>query len=124
MKTAIIDMAGNGDVSKIIYDHFEENIVYNCMVGKSHWEGGSPPKINVGAPPIMFFAPDQAQKRVKEWGPDGFAKNLGASWIPFLEDAKDWMKIEKHEGVEAFTPIYNALLRGEIPAHIGQLMRL
>jgi len=48
VQTAIVDMAGNGEVSNIIYNHFEENIVYNCMVGKSHWEGGSPPKIAKG----------------------------------------------------------------------------
>ena len=124
VKTVIVDMAGNGDVSKITYDHFEENIVYNCMVGKSHWDGGKPPKIAAGAPPVMFFAPDQAQRRIKDWGPDGFAQNLGAQWIPFCRSAKDWMDIEKHEGVDAFMPVYKALLAGDIPANAGQLMRL
>ena len=124
VKTAIVDMAGNGAVSRNVYDHFEENIVYNCMVGKSHWEGDHPPKISAGAPPIMFFAPDQGKQRMKDWGAAGFAKNLGARWIPFLNSAKDWMEIETHTGVEAFIPVYQALLRGDIPAHVGPLMRL
>ena len=124
IKTVIVDMAGNGDVSKTLYDHFEENIVYNCMVGKSHWEGGRPPKISAGAPPIMFFAPDQAKQRIKDWGPDGFAKNLGARWIPFLNSAKDWMHVKNHDGVDAFTTVYQALLRGDVPAYEGHLIRL
>ena len=124
VKTVIVDMAGNGDVSKIVYDHFEENIVYNCMVGKSHWDGGKPPKIAAGAPPVMFFAPDQAQRRLKDWGPEGFAKKLGARWVPFCQSAVNWMDIEKHEGVDAFMPVYKSLLAGDIPANAGQSLRL
>ncbi|MEP6342166.1 MAG: DUF2855 family protein [Maricaulaceae bacterium] len=124
VKTVIVDMAGNGDVSKTVYEHFGEKIVYNCMVGKSHWDGGKPPKIVAGAPPVMFFAPDQAQRRLKDWGPDGFAQNLGARWVPFCRSAKNWMNIERHEGADAFMSVYKALLAGDIPASAGQLMRL
>ena len=124
MKTVVVDMAGNGTVMNNVYDHFEENIVYNCMVGKSHWEGERPPKISAGAPPIMFFAPDQAKQRIKDWGPNGFAKNLGARWIPFLNSAKDWMHVKNHDGVDAFTTVYQALLRGDVPADEGHLIRL
>lgn len=124
IKTAIVDMAGNGTVSKIIYDHFEENIVYNCMVGKSHWEGERPPKISAGAPPVMFFAPDQAKQRMKDWGADGFAKNLGARWIPFLGSAKDWMSVNQHNGVDEFTTLYHTLLRGDVAADEGHLIQI
>jgi hypothetical protein len=124
VKTAIVDMAGNGDVSRIIYEHFEENILYNCMVGKSHWEGGHPPKNIKGAPPAMFFAPDCAKKRLKEWGPEGFAQRLGALWGPFCHSAQDWMSLERHDGLDAFHAVYERLLRGETQADMGQLMRL
>ena len=124
IKTAIVDMAGNGTVSKVIYDHFEENIVYNCMVGKSHWEGERPPKISAGAPPVMFFAPDQAKQRMKDWGADGLAKNLGARWIPFLGSAKDWMSVNQHNGVDEFTPLYHTLLRGDVAADEGHLIQI
>jgi len=83
VKTAVIDMAGNGKVMATVYEHFEENILYNCMVGKSHWQGSSPPKHEHGAQPVMFFAPDQAKQRFKDWGPDGFAQKLSKRWTPF-----------------------------------------
>ena len=79
---------------------------------------------SIGAPPIMFFAPDQAKQRMKDWGADGFAKNLGARWIPFLNSAKDWMNVKNHDGVDGFTSVYNTLLRGDIPANEGHLIRL
>jgi len=82
VRTVIVDMAGNGTITRDIYDHFEEYIVYNCMVGKSHWEGERPPKITVGAPPIMFFAPERGKKRMRDWGAKGFAEKLGKHWIP------------------------------------------
>jgi len=113
MKTAIVDMAGNGDVMATVYDHFEENIFYNCMVGKSHWQGGKPPKNNHGAAPVMFFAPDQAKQRFKDWGADGFAKNLGARWMPFCESANDWLSIEIKTGIEPVLKTYKDLLDGK-----------
>jgi len=93
VKTAIVDMAGNGDVSGRLYAHFEENIVYNCMVGKSHWQGSAPPKPKLGAPAKMFFAPDRAQLRIKQWGGAGFAQKLAARWLPFCETAQDWLEL-------------------------------
>ena len=123
IKTAIVDMAGNGAVTRNLYDHFEENIVYNCMVGKSHWEGERPPKISIGAPPVMFFAPDHAKQRMKDWGADGFAKNLGARWMPFLQSAKDWMELKHHNGLDDFTTVYTALLRGDVAADEGHLVQ-
>lgn len=124
VKTAIIDMAGNGDITGKLYDVFGENIVYNCMVGKSHWQGGSPPKITKGAPPAMFFAPDRAKQRFADWGPEGFASNLAARWLPFCEGAKDWLEIYHGEGLEAFLPVYKDFLNGAANPARGYLMSL
>lgn len=124
IKTVIVDMAGNGAVTQRLYEHFEENIVYNCMVGKSHWDGAPPHRPAAGAPPVMFFAPDQAKLRLKDWGPAGFAQKLGERWTPFCRSAQTWMEIETHNGAEAFAAPYHALLRGDIQAHKGLLMSL
>ncbi len=128
-KTAIIDMAGNGEVNAKIYDHFGDNLVYNCMVGKSHWDsvrgqGGPPPKAEKGAPPVMFFAPDQAKKRIGEWGASGFANNLAARWLPFCESAQTWLSISKQNGETALLTCYNDLLDGKADPSQGSLFTL
>ena len=124
VKTAVVDMAGNGKVMATVYDHFKENIVYNCMVGKSHWQGSKPPKVTVGAPPVMFFAPDQAKQRFTDWGADGFAQNLGARWVPFCESAADWLSIEKKSGIEPLLATYKNLLGGVVDPAKASLFTL
>jgi len=124
IKTAIIDMAGNGKVNADLYDHFEENLIYNCMVGKSHWKGAPPPKNSVGAPPVMFFAPDRAKLRMGEWGGERFAQNLAARWIPFCQSAKDWLTIEHGEGASAFLKCYKDHLNNQANPSQGYLFKL
>ena len=123
-KTALIDMAGNGKINGNLYRHFGANIIYNCMVGKSHWQGDRPPKIEAGAPPAMFFAPDRAKKRIADWGGAGFAKNLGESWMPFCVDAKEWMSIKTYSGEQDLLEHYRALLAGQVDPSLGQLFTL
>jgi hypothetical protein len=124
VKSAIIDMAGNGKLTGALYEVFEQNIVYNCMVGKSHWKGGPPPKEFKGAPPAMFFAPDRAKQRFADWGPAGFASNLASRWLPFCEGAKDWLDIYHGEGLEALLPVYKDLLDGNSNPARGYLLSL
>ena len=124
VKTAIVDMAGNGKVMATIYDHFEENIVYNCMVGKSHWNGAPPQKAALGAPPVMFFAPDQAKKRMSEWGGAGFAQKLAARWLPFCESSKDWLDIEESHKVTDLLKTYKDFLNGDIGPSKGYLFKI
>jgi len=112
VRTAIVDMAGNGDVMKTVYDHFEENIVYNCMVGKSHWTGKRPPSPGLSAKPVMFFAPDRAKLRFKDWGSDGFAKNLAGKWLPFCDGAANWLNVTQSTGAGPVLKTYKALLEG------------
>ncbi len=123
-KTALIDMAGNGAVNAKLYGHFGDNLVYNCMVGKSHWQGAPPPKTKKGAPPTMFFAPDQAKKRITDWGGANFAKNLAARWIPFCASAQEWLNISRQQDGTALLKCYNDLLDGNTDPSQGSLFTL
>ncbi len=124
VKTAIVDMAGDGAVNAALYAHFGDNIVYNCMVGKSHWQGDAPPKSARGAPPVLFFAPDQAKQRFADWGPDGFARALSARFGPFCDGAKDWLGVEMHWGLSAFESVYKDVLSGRVDPAKTSLLTL
>jgi len=124
IKTAIVDMAGNGRVMATLYDHFEENLVYNCMVGKSHWTGERPPKPSTSAKPILFFAPDRAKQRFKDWGAEGFAKNLSACWMPFCESASDWLRVETSTCAGPILTWYKSLLDGSSDPSQASLFKL
>ena len=124
IKTVVVDMAGNGTVMNTVYDHFEENIVYNCMVGKSHWQGAAPTTPKLGAPAKMFFAPDRVKLRMKDWGGQAFAKNLAARWLPFCETAKDWLDIETSHEVTDLLKTYKNFLDGKASPAKGYLFKL
>ena len=124
VRTTIVDMAGNGKIMANLYDHFEENIVYNCMVGKSHWEGAPPKKAALGAPPVMFFAPDRVKQRMKDWGDENFAKKLAERWLPFCKSAQDWLTITEHHEATELLKIYKDFLNGNVGPSKGYLFKI
>ena len=124
VKTVIVDMAGNGTVMGTVYDHFEENIVYNCMVGKSHWQGAAPKTPKLGAPAKMFFAPDRVKLRLKDWGGEGFAKNLAARWLPFCDNAQSWLDIQSSDQVTGLLKTYKDFLGGTASPAKGYLFKI
>lgn len=124
VRTALIDMAGNGKVNGDLYAHFGADIVHNCMVGKSHWQGDKPPRISAGAPPVMFFAPDSAQKVVVRLGAVGFVKALSASWTPFCQSSRDWLNVETFTGETDLLSNYQELLAGRASPANGQLFKI
>ena len=125
IKTVVVDMSGNMGVIGTLEDHFEENLTYICRVGISHWQEAAkaPPK-RTATPTAFFFAPDRAKQRIEDWGQAGFAENLGARWMPFLDSAKDWLSIEKQDGIEAVLVNYKDLLNGQSGPSKGYLFSL
>lgn len=125
LKTVVVDMSGNMGVIGILEDHFEENLTYICRVGISHWQEAAkaPPK-RTATPTAFFFAPDRAKHRIADWGQAGFAKNLGARWMPFLESAQEWLTIENQTGVEFVLENYKDLLNGQSGPSKGYLFTL
>ena len=124
VKTVIVDMAGNGSVMGTLYEHFEENIIYNCMVGKSHWQGAPPVTPKLGAPAKMFFAPDRVKLRMNDWGREGFAKNLAARWLPFCDNAKNWLDIERSGKVTELLKVYKDFLDGKASPSKGYMFEI
>lgn len=112
--TVIVDMAGNGKLLSRIYAHLGANVSYGCAVGKSHYDGDAAPKPDQGAPMKMFFAPDQAKTRIEAWGGEGFATRVGQRWIPFLNDAADWMSGTETRGEGAMLKTYKDLLNNAV----------
>lgn len=125
VKTVVVDMSGNMGVIRALEDHFGETLTYICRVGISHWQEAAkaPPK-RTATPTAFFFAPDRAKQRIADWGQAGFAENLGARWMPFLDSAKDWLTVEKQDGMEAVLENYRDLLNGQSGPSKGYLFTL
>lgn len=119
--TAIVDMAGNGQVLSALHHHLGNQVRYSGFVGKSHWQGEGTPPDMPGAAPTFFFAPDQVQKLTAELGQEEFNRRLGASWYRFRERAQSWFTVVHSTDREAISKVYNEALAGHISpstAHI------
>lgn len=124
-KTSVVDFAGNGQLLGQIHQHFSENLQYSCMVGASHWDqrAGMPAKLE-GPEPIMFFAPTQAEKRIKEWGGVVFQQKIADVWAEFTGFVDGWMDVERHAGAEQTNEIYQKVLSGSFNPKAGYIVSL
>jgi len=117
----IVDFAGNTQVIENLYRCLSKQLKYSCMVGLSHWEENQTlPKDLPGPKPIMFFAPSQSQKRIKEWGGKKFQSLLVESWNDFSKAASQWLEIEGSFGVKAVEVIFDKTIKGESNPKTGQ----
>ena len=122
--TLVVDFAGDGDVLAAVHRHFGDKLVESTQVGLSHWDAPRPPSGLPGAKPHLFFAPDQARKRMEEWGKDGFDAKLGESWRAFAAKAATWVSIEHGKGPDAISKVYAEMLAGRINPAAGNILSL
>jgi len=125
VKTSIVDFAGNGPLLGQLHECFAQTLQYSCKVGASHWDqlAGAPAKL-AGPEPIMFFAPSQAEKRIKEWGGVLFQQKIADVWTDFTGFVGGWIDVEHHAGVDATDEIYQKVLSGNFNPKAGYIVSL
>lgn len=120
-----VDFAGSGDLRRAIHEHYRDDLKYSCAVGLSHGDMNPPGGKDLpGAAPIFFFAPDQAIKRSKEWGPGGLEMKMGAAWTDFLPLLQRSLKIQRGNGLKAVEAIYRQMLSGKVKPEEGHMLSL
>jgi hypothetical protein len=120
--TLVVDFAGDGNVLAAVHRHFGDNLVESTQVGLSHWDAPRAPSDLPGARPHLFFAPDQARKRMAEWGKDGFDARLSEGWRAFAEKAAIWVSVEHGRGPDAISKVYTEMLAGRINPAVGNIL--
>ena len=122
--TVFVDMAGDGKLLHAVHHHFGEALKYSCIVGATHWEQRATQHQLPGAKPQFFFAPTQAMKRQKDWGPAGFFGRFAGAWRAFLPSVEGWLEIRAGAGPEAVAATYQDVLEGRQPPRLGHLLSM
>lgn len=122
--TVFVDMAGDGKLLHAVHHHFKDQLKYSCIVGATHWEQRETQHQLPGAKPQFFFAPTQAGKRQKDWGPAGFFGRFGEAWRAFLPSVERWLEIRTGRGPEAVAAVYREVLEGRQPPRLGHMLSL
>jgi hypothetical protein len=123
--SVIIDFAGSGEILGQLHHQLAPQLQYSCLVGASHWdERGGMPDTLPGPAPELFFAPSQAEKRVKELGGEVFQQRLAEVWLEFVSFVGGWMNVEYDLGPEAVERVYQNVLAGRFKPDTGYILSL
>jgi hypothetical protein len=117
--SALVDMAGNGAVTRAVHHHLGENLKYSMIVGKSHWDAAPEMGALPGPERQGFFAPGRSQKRLADWGGKGLATRLASAWLGFMDIAPKIAAVDKRSGADAAQDAYHEVLDGRADPKVG-----
>jgi hypothetical protein len=117
--SVIVDMAGSGVVLGRLHRHLGDDMLRSLNVGLTHWDeaGGGPDIIRERSE--MFFAPGVIAARMKEWGAVEFGRRSGAFVTQAMGSGRDWLAIERSEGLDGLAELYDAVRIGSLAPDRG-----
>jgi hypothetical protein len=72
----------------------------------------------------FFFAPAHIQKRIGDWGYDGYSKKTNEFMMNRAIQSRDWMKIKEISSLESFVETYEEVVNGDINPNEGIMINL
>ncbi|WP_300528574.1 DUF2855 family protein [Maricaulis sp.] len=121
---AVVDFAGDGGLNTRLHTHLGAALKANVRVGGAHWENSAPVGDLPGVKPEFFFAPDHVRTKIKEWGQDEFNRRYKADWDGFAKAAAEYFDYTEAAGGEGALEVYQALIRGAVPASSAETVRV
>ncbi len=121
--TIYVDMAGNGSVRGAVHHHFGDQLVHSLTVGMTHWEHGKAEENLPGPEPTFFFAPTRVQKRIADWGGEGFQQRCGEAFAAFRKLTGKALRIVRG-GRADLERVYLDMVDGRAPADEGHILSL
>ena len=120
----LIEHSGDGAVVNAIHHHFADNLRHSAVIGATHWSGARPERDLPGAPPTLFFAPTQMEKRQKEWGPAAFQEKLATTWRHFAAFSDGWLRVVRDAGPDAVERVYREVLERRARPDEGHVLSM
>ncbi len=122
--TVIVDMSGNGKVLSALHAHLGDNMRYCSNVGITHYADTDMGPGFIRERSAMFFAPSHIAKRGEDWGPGVFQQKTFDFWQLAAVKSRDWLEVEKFEGLAGMKNAYHKVLSGEARPHQGIIVQL
>jgi hypothetical protein len=117
-RSAIVDVAGAGEVVAALHDRLGDRVLHSMVVGKSHHDAPAA-AITSGPQPEMFFSPSEVERRVAEVGAAAFRAESAAGVAGFVADSERWLTVERVAGPEAFADAWARAFTGDVPPSVG-----
>ncbi len=110
--TVYADVAGDMSLRLDVHRHYGDALLYSCAVGLAHWDAPKPDQALPGPKPTFFFAPNQIEKRLADWGGAGYQQRLGDAWRSLTGVADEWFDFSSVDGLEAAVETLQDLVEG------------
>jgi hypothetical protein len=124
LPTVIIDMSGNGEVLGRLHTLLGDKMKRCINVGLTHWDESSPGEGLIRERSDFFFAPAHIQKRMQDWGPNGFAEKTAGFMQETALKSRAWLKLKKIDGLQGLGEIYSDVCAGRLAADQGLIVEL
>ena len=127
--SVMVDMAGNREILGTLHKELGDNMLKCLTVGMTHWDNETTAEDALGQAMLrdrteFFFAPAHIQKRIGDWGHDGYAEKTNLFMTARALQSKNWMQLKEIHGLENFTSTYKEMVAGKINPSEGIIVNL
>jgi len=122
--TVIVDMSGNASLLAALHSHLGDNMLHCINVGLTHWEQSHSDEGVNSERSEFFFAPSHIQKRLKDWGPEGFEQKSTQFMFTTTRKCREWLTLRKIDGISGLAEIYHDICEGKIAPDEGLIVQL
>ena len=129
LKSVMVDMAGSREILGTLHGSLGDNMLKCLTVGMTHWDNEVTAEDALGQAMLrerteFFFAPAHIQKRVKDWGYEGYNQKINEFMKTRSNQSTDWMQVKKIIGLEDFISTYEKFVSGDINPNEGIIVEL
>ena len=127
--SVMVDMAGNREILGTLHGELGDNMLKCLTVGMTHWDNETTAEDALGQAMLrdrteFFFAPAHIQKRIGDWGHDGYAEKTNSFMTARALQSKNWMQVKEIHGLENFISTYEEVVAGKINPNEGIIVNL
>ena len=121
--TVIVDMSGNSALLSSLIERLGDALKQCVLVGMTHWEAAGGQGVAADPRSNFFFAPSHIQKRIADWGADGFASKSQAFLAAGVKQSAAWLELTAVDGLAALAAKYPAICNGTVPPQQGLIVK-
>ncbi|MGI9233881.1 MAG: DUF2855 family protein [Woeseiaceae bacterium] len=122
--TVIVDMSGNSDVLGQLHSLLGDRMKHCINVGLTHWDERETDDRIIKERSEFFFAPAHIQRRMHDWGPDGFADRTSSFMRETALRSHRWLRLRELDGLQGLADVYLDVCNGRLAADQGLVVRL
>ena len=124
MPAVIVDMSGNGEVLGTLHQQLGDNMRRCINVGLTHWDERDANAGIIKERSEFFFAPAHIQRRMQEWGPDGFTERSSSFMAETALKCSSWLELRRARGLQGLGEVYLDVCNGRLDANQGLIVEL